>query len=131
MKHYEFKDAAVVLAGASAAREFLEPIFYQRNQELTIAAFCDHRLRVVELLSFPGDEASSVISFPELIRHSHGCEGVLLAHNHPGGDPEPSQADLQTTRRLSRLLEGVDVSFLDHLIFAGGEMTSLRQRGWL
>ncbi len=56
---------------------------------------------------------------------------VLMAHNHPSGDPRPSAADRETTRRLLRALEPVDVRLLDHLVLARGETASFRALGWL
>ena len=131
MKHYRFNDAAVVLAGAKASREYFEPIFLERDQELTIVAFCDARVRLCQLLSFPGGKDSSQISVSEVCRHALECNGMIVAHNHPSGDPRPSASDLRLTRKLYNVLEAIDVAFLDHLIFAGGRMFSFRQAGLL
>jgi len=54
---------------------------------------------------------------------------VILSHNHPSGVAEPSQADELITRRLREALELIDVRVLDHLIVAGGDVTSLAERG--
>lgn len=43
---------------------------------------------------------------------------VILAHNHPGGSAHPSQEDITLTRRVKKLLEGIEVRLLDHLIYA-------------
>lgn len=127
MKHYKFDDAAVVLAGAKAARQYFEPIFLERKQELTIVALCDRRCRLCQLLSFPGQVASTQISLREVFHSALDHNAMIVAHNHPSGDPRPSDADLRLTRRLSQICEAIDVAFLDHLIFAGGEMFSFRQ----
>ncbi len=54
---------------------------------------------------------------------------VILAHNHPSGVAEPSQADERITRRLKSALELVDIRLLDHLIVGHGPATSLASRG--
>ena len=54
---------------------------------------------------------------------------VILAHNHPSGVAEPSQADERITRRLKSALELVDIRLLDHLIIGDGETTSMASRG--
>ena len=54
---------------------------------------------------------------------------VILAHNHPSGVAEPSQADERITRRLKSALELVDIRLLDHLIIGDGRATSLAARG--
>ena len=55
---------------------------------------------------------------------------VLLAHNHPSGAREPSQADIALTRTLKEALALIDVAVLDHFIVAGNAPpTSLAERG--
>ena len=54
---------------------------------------------------------------------------LTLSHNHPSGVAEPSQADELITRRLREALALIDVRVLDHLIVAGGDVTSLAERG--
>ena len=56
---------------------------------------------------------------------------IILAHNHPSGVAEPSQADERITRRVKSALELVDIRLLDHLIIGDGISTSLASRGML
>jgi DNA repair protein RadC len=56
---------------------------------------------------------------------------VILAHNHPSGVAEPSQADERITKRLKSALELVDIRLLDHLVVGDGYATSLAARGML
>ena len=56
---------------------------------------------------------------------------MIVAHNHPSGVAEPSQADERITRRLKSALELVDIRLLDHLIIGDSETTSLASRGLL
>lgn len=51
--------------------------------------------------------------------------GFVLVHNHPSGDPRPSEADIRVTRRLSRISRELDMPFLDHFIVAGDQMMSV------
>jgi DNA repair protein RadC len=62
---------------------------------------------------------------------SINAAAVIVAHNHPSGVAEPSQADERITRRLKSALELVDIRLLDHLIIGNGETTSLASRGML
>lgn len=50
--------------------------------------------------------------------------GVVLVHNHPGGDPTPSQADITQTEALKKALNLFDVSLLDHVVVADGKYFS-------
>jgi DNA repair protein RadC len=60
-----------------------------------------------------------------------GARAILVAHNHPSGDPSPSAADEAATRALASAAAAVDVRLHDHLIFAGGEWRSFRSLGLL
>jgi DNA repair protein RadC len=55
-----------------------------------------------------------------------GSRGLILAHNHPGGNPAPSAADLEATRLLARVVAPLGIRLWDHLILAGGQWQSLR-----
>ncbi len=59
----------------------------------------------------------------------HNAAAVILAHNHPSGIAEPSQADIHITKRIKSALELVDIRVLDHIIVGDAEVTSLAQRG--
>lgn len=61
----------------------------------------------------------------------HKAVGVILVHNHPGGDPQPSSADMQLTRRMCRAAQELDVRVLDHLVVAGQSYFSFRENGLL
>lgn len=63
-----------------------------------------------------------------LKRHA---SGLILVHNHPGGNPSPSEPDKQLTTRLSRISEDLGLRLLDHLIVAGNTFTSFRSLGIL
>ena len=56
---------------------------------------------------------------------------VILAHNHPSGVAEPSQADRTLTRRLCDALSLVDIRVIDHLVVGDGTTASFAERGWL
>ena len=61
----------------------------------------------------------------------HNAAAVILAHNHPSGVAEPSQADFDITKQLKKTLELIDIRVLDHIIVAGGDITSFAERGLL
>jgi DNA repair protein RadC len=68
--------------------------------------------------------------FREAVRAS--AASVVVAHNHPSGDPTPSGADIQLTRRLVRAGDVLGIELLDHVVIGdGGEWASLRELGML
>ena len=57
-----------------------------------------------------------------------GAAALVLAHNHPSGDPEPSEDDVRLTRRFARCGETLGIEVLDHLVLGNGRWVSLRER---
>ena len=62
---------------------------------------------------------------------AHRAAAVIVAHNHPSGDPEPSAEDRATTRRLQRAGRLLGIELLDHVVVARGGYVSFLERGWL
>ncbi len=58
----------------------------------------------------------------------HSAASVVLVHNHPSGDPEPSEEDLNITRRLVQVGDLVGIGVLDHVIVATRGIVSLKAR---
>jgi DNA repair protein RadC len=61
----------------------------------------------------------------------HNAAALILAHNHPSGAGEPSEADRRITQRLREALALVDIRVLDHFVIGDGEPVSLAERGLL
>ena len=60
-----------------------------------------------------------------------GASSVILAHNHPSGDPTPSPTDVDSTRRLREAGELLGIQVLDHIILGAETHVSLCERGWV
>lgn len=58
----------------------------------------------------------------------HNTQGVILVHNHPDGLPDFSDSDIQSTQEMASLLEQVKVSLLDHFLFVGDKVLSMRYK---
>ena len=69
----------------------------------------------------------------EVVRRAlaHNAAAVIVGHNHPSGNPEPSAADRAVTVRLQQALELVQVRLLDHFVVGDGTPVSMAARGWL
>jgi len=70
--------------------------------------------RLVEVTS--GTATGSLVHPREAFRAAiqHGATAIVCAHNHPSGDPAPSSADIQVTRRLHEAAQAIDIEFVDH-----------------
>lgn len=60
-----------------------------------------------------------------------GSAAIIVGHNHPSGKPEPSQADIEITRRLQTACQVVEISLLDHFVIGNDDYVSFAQRGLL
>ena len=89
-----------------------------------------HQLIAFETL-FKGTIAAASVHPREVVKAAlaHNAAAIILAHNHPSGVAEPSQADIRITSRLGEALALVDVRVLDHIVVGGGEVVSFAERG--
>lgn len=90
----------------------------------------NHLLRMVEVSV--GSLNASIVHPRELFRDAVrlAAASVVVVHNHPSGDPAPSGADIQLTRRLVKAGDVLGIEVLDHVIIGdGGEHSSLRELG--
>ncbi|MDH3586178.1 MAG: DNA repair protein RadC [Gammaproteobacteria bacterium] len=96
--------------------------------------YLDNRHRVLRFDElFRGTIDGTSVYPREVVKEalSINAAAVILAHNHPSGVAEPSQADERITRRLKSALDLVDIRLLDHLIIGDSATTSLASRGLL
>lgn len=91
----------------------------QRQQEVFAAIFLSAKLEALayEELFF-GSIASNTIYPRELLKRAlqHNAAALIVAHNHPSGDPTPSAVDRQLTEDLRRLLQAIDITLLQHVV---------------
>jgi DNA repair protein RadC len=123
------------LDGLAAARDFFAGCIADSDplRENLWVAHVDDGARCIHLSRHEGDETRAGFPLPAIIADAavHGSAGIVLAHNHPSGDPRPSDSDFVATRRLATAAEALDCAVLDHLVFGGNECTSLRRLGYL
>ena len=111
---------------------FLKSRMRHLDHELFCCLFLDNRHRVLRFDElFRGTIDGTTVYPREVVKEALAVNAaaVILAHNHPSGVAEPSQADERITRRLKAALELVDIRLLDHLIIGDGQATSLASRG--
>jgi DNA repair protein RadC len=58
-----------------------------------------------------------------------GAASIIIVHNHPSGDPNPSPEDVQTTRQISEAGKLMNIPLLDHVVIGGGRYVSLKELG--
>lgn len=100
--------------------------------EHCMALYLDSQLRLITTEEISRGTLSQASVYPrEIIKSGlkHHAAALILAHNHPSGVAEPSEADLALTRHLKHALALVDIRLLDHLIVTGTGAVSLAERG--
>lgn len=123
------------LDGLEQARRFFAGCLAETDpmQEHFWVAHVDDDARCVHLTRHDGRADGADLPIREIVADAarHGSKGLVLAHNHPSGDPAPSATDKRITRRLALVGEAMDVAILDHIVMAGGQYRSMRQLGLL
>ncbi len=117
-----------------ATREFLQLHLAPREHEVFAIIFLDNRHRVIEFVPlFRGTVDGASVHPREVVKEAlaRNAAAVILAHNHPSGVAEPSQADEIITVRIRDALALIDVRVLDHLVVAGDAIVSFAERGLL
>jgi DNA repair protein RadC len=122
------------LASPKATRDYLSLKLGTLEREVFVVIFLDKRHRLISYQEmFQGTIDGASVHPREVVKEALrlNAAAVILAHPHPSGVAEPSQADELITRRLKEALGLVDIGVLDHIIVAGGETISFAERGLL
>jgi DNA repair protein RadC len=112
--------------------------FHPRMRDLKVEQFwilvLDAKSRVRrELMVSQGTLTNSLVHPREVFRLAmrEAANGIVLVHNHPSGDAEPSAEDQEITKRLAVVGELVGIRVLDHVVIGDGSYVSFLERGWL
>lgn len=127
------KSGLIIKKPETVANYFMEKLRHQRK-ECVILACLDGKGQILkEILLSSGSVNMSLISprevFLEALRNE--AVNIILIHNHPSGDPSPSQADLESTKRVKDMGDLLDVPLLDHIIIGDNCYTSFREYGYI
>lgn len=134
-RHFrELMNSGPVLANPQATKDFLHVRLRDLPHEVFCCLYLDNRHRVIAFEElFRGTIDGASVHAREVVKRAlaHNAAAIILAHNHPSGVAEPSQADEMITRRLKAALDLVDIRLLDHLVVGDSRCESLAERGLL
>ena len=123
-----------VMDNPTAVRRYLKAMLRHEASEVFGCLFLDtkHRPLAFEIL-FRGTIDRASVYPREVVRRAllHNAAALILCHNHPSGNAEPSPADRVLTKRLQETMELVDVRVLDHFIVGDGDPLSMAEYGWI
>ncbi|MBZ2385760.1 DNA repair protein RadC [Anaerococcus murdochii] len=116
------------------AYEYIKDTISLRDREYFYTILLNNKNEVIskELISI-GDLSSSIVNPREVFKPAikKSAKSMILAHNHPSGNPSPSKADLLITHRLIDAGEILDINVLDHLIIGHGSYVSLKKDNYI
>jgi DNA repair protein RadC len=134
-RHYQqLMMTGPALSNPRATRDFLRCRLRDLPYEVFCCVYLDNRHRVIAFEElFRGTIDGANVHPREVVKQAlaRNAAAIILAHNHPSGVAEPSQADELITRRLKDALALVDIRVLDHLIVGDGVCESFAERGLL
>lgn len=130
----EQMQSGLEIAGPETTRQYLLASLRASHQEVFACLYLDTRHRVIEFhRHFFGTIDSASVYPREIVKTAlkHNAAAVILAHNHPSGVAEPSEADCNITKRIQSALALVDIRVLDHMVVGDTEVVSFAESGLL
>lgn len=120
------------IKNSSDAADLLMPKLKHRQQEHFIVMLLNVKNRILDIIwLYKGTLNSSLIRVGEIFREAirRQAASIIVAHNHPSGDPTPSPFDIQVTRDIRKAGKLLDIKLLDHLVIGDGEFVSMKKTG--
>jgi len=122
------------LSGWTAVADYLRAVLRGLTREQLRVLFLDRRNRLIrDEVMGEGTVDHVLVSPREVLRRALelNASAVVLAHNHPGGDPAPSAADVESTRLVAEAGRALRISVHDHFLVAGERVASFKAMGLL
>ncbi|MBT3180133.1 MAG: DNA repair protein RadC [Candidatus Marinimicrobia bacterium] len=112
--------------------DYLKHNLRDKNREVFLIIFLNGRNQIIKLeILFEGTLSTSAVYPREVVKKTleNDAAALVFVHNHPSGNPNPSQDDLTITKKLKEAVQAIDVSVHDHLIIAGNDVYSFADHG--
>ena len=109
-------------------KEYARAVLAGYRAERFMLVCLDANLRVLGQAVISEGSLDTVNAYPRRVVEAalnYNASSVVFCHNHPGGQPTPSRADLESTRQLQRLLHGLGIMVHDHIIVSGNKCHSM------
>ncbi len=108
-----------VLSSPESVYEFIKSKLAGERDELFMVIYLNTKNKVIDFeINAEGTVNQAAVYPRKIIRKALACNaaGLILAHNHPSGEPEPSQSDIDLTNSLKEVCDTMDIRLLDHII---------------
>ncbi len=121
----------MIRSPSDIAEQFI-PSLRDLQQEVFLVILLNSANKIIREITITKGLLNSSLTHPrEVFRHAivEHAASVILMHNHPSGNPEPSQEDIAITKQIVEASKVVGIPVHDHIIIAGSQFTSLAERG--
>lgn len=125
-------DERLETTNPDAAADIFTGMIGNKDREHCLAIMLDTKHRVIEVATVSiGNVDHTFMSPREILRDALlvNASAIILGHNHPSGDPDPSRDDEMVTRRIVQAGELMGIDVLDHVVVGGTRWVSLARRG--
>lgn len=133
MNQYKPNDRYIIRSPEDGADYVMEEM-RSLTQEHFVVLFLNTKNQIIHRQTiFIGSLNASIVHPREVFREAvkRSAASIIVAHNHPSGDPSPSQEDIHVTRRLVESGKMIGIELLDHLIIGDRKFVSLKEKGYL
>ncbi|WP_174613940.1 RadC family protein [Virgibacillus ihumii] len=133
MSQYKPNERYVIRSPEDGADYVMEEM-RNLNQEHFVVLFLNTKNQIIHRQTiFIGSLNASIVHPREVYREAvkRSAASIICAHNHPSGDPSPSQEDIHVTRRLVECGKMIGIELLDHLVIGDRKFVSLKEKGYL
>ena len=123
-----------VVSGPDDAADYLMPILRYEVKENFVVLLLNTKNKIIghRVVSI-GSLSASIVHPREIFKEAikANAASIIIAHNHPSGDPEPSREDVEVTERLVKAGKIMDIQVLDHIIIGDARYLSMKKSGYM
>ena len=126
----KLSDGAVAVSSADDVARLMSDMEGLAQEQLRALLLDNKNGLLDQKVIYQGTVSSAVVRVAEVVRPAvvRCAPFLIVAHNHPSGDPTPSPEDIVVTRRLAQACQLLDIELLDHVVIGRGRYVSMRQR---
>ncbi|WP_257820421.1 RadC family protein [Salipaludibacillus agaradhaerens] len=131
--HFSSEERYVIRSPEDVAQYMMDEM-RQLNQEHFVVLYLNTKNQVLHKETiFIGSLNASIVHPREIFREAfrYSAASIVCLHNHPSGDPEPSQQDIEVTQRLVESGKMLGIALLDHVIIGDRRFSSLKEKGYI
>ena len=130
--YYSSDARSIILDTSEKSGEYFLPYYIGQNEEVVRLACLDAGVKVISnQILHRGSANAAEVNMRKIVNIAlrNNAMGVILAHNHPGGLPLPSEEDVATTKSIREALMPMGILLMDHIIVAGQDYVSMARSG--